>query len=245
LRYAALMEDKHSAAKHGFVAGLCADCVHARLIESDRNSVFLLCNLSLTDTRFPKYPRLPLLSCSGYQSKATASTNPIIVVDYDSHWPATFEILRSRLAEALGGLAAAIEHIGSTAVPGLAAKPVIDIDVLLKSASGLPLVIQRLASSGYAHRGDLGIAGREAFATPPGGPAHHLYVCPPESQEYRRHLALRDYLRTHFAEAAAYSKLKRSLAVRFRDDRSAYLAGKNAFIEVLLQKALKAPPASI
>jgi GrpB-like predicted nucleotidyltransferase (UPF0157 family) len=234
------MEEKQSAAKHNTALGLCADCVHARHIESDRNSVFLLCHLSLTDARFPKYPRLPVLTCSGHRSKSVEAASPIIVVDYDPHWPATFEILRSPLAEALGGLATAIEHIGSTAVPGLAAKPVIDIDVLLKSASDLPLVIQELASLGYVHRGDLGIAGREAFAAPSGFPVHHLYVCPPESQEYRRHLALRDYLRAHSAEAVAYGNFKRSLAARFRDDRSAYLAGKNEFIESLLQKALEA-----
>jgi GrpB-like predicted nucleotidyltransferase (UPF0157 family) len=239
------MEEKQSTTKHSTAAGLCADCVHSRQIESDRNSVFLLCNLSLTDTRFPKYPRLPVLSCSGHRSKIAECANPVVVVDYDPRWPAAFEILRSPLAEALGSLAAAIEHMGSTAVPGLAAKPLIDIDVLLKSASDLPLVIQRLAFLGYVHRGDLGIAGREAFAAPPGTHAHHLYVCPPESQEYRRHLALRDYLRTHSAEAAAYGRLKRSLAARFRDDRAAYLAGKGEFVESLLQRALATPPTSI
>jgi GrpB-like predicted nucleotidyltransferase (UPF0157 family) len=224
--------------------GLCADCLHARRLESARGSVFILCNLSLSDSRFPKYPRLPVLSCSGYRSKIGESAKPIIVVDYDPHWRITFEILRPPLAEALGDLVAAIEHIGSTAVPGLAAKPIIDIDVLLKCAADLPLVIQRLASLGYAHRGDLGIAGCEAFTCPPGAHVHHLYVCPPEGQEYRRHLALRDYLRSHSAETAAYSKLKRSLAARFRDDRSAYTEGKREFIELLLQQALASPPAS-
>ncbi len=63
------MAENQSAEKRGAPAGLCADCVHARHIESDRNSVFLLCNLSLTDARFPKYPRLPVLSCDGYKKK--------------------------------------------------------------------------------------------------------------------------------------------------------------------------------
>jgi len=241
LRYAAWMEEKQCTTKHSTAAGLCADCVHARQIESDRNSVFLLCNLSLTDAHFPKYPRLPVLSCSGHRGKIAECANPVVLVDYDPRWPATFEILRSPLAEALGSLAAAIEHMGSTAVPGLAAKPVIDIDVLLKSASDLPLVIQRLASIGYVHRGDLGVAGREAFYAPPGSPQHHLYVCPPESREYRRHLALRDFLRTHSAEAENYGKLKRSLAARFRNDRIAYNEGKGEFVESLLQRALLAP----
>jgi GrpB-like predicted nucleotidyltransferase (UPF0157 family) len=225
-------------------AGLCADCFHARKIESDRGSVFILCELSLTDSRFAKYPRLPVLSCDGYRKKISTSANPVVVVDYDLHWPATFESLRSHVAGALGGLVAAIDHIGSTAVLGLAAKPVIDMDVLLKSALDLPVVIRRLASLGYVHRGDLGIAGREAFAPPPGVPVHHLYVCPPDSQEYRRHLALRDYLRARPSEAAAYSDLKRSLAARFRDDRFAYAAAKREFIEILLQKALASPSAS-
>jgi GrpB-like predicted nucleotidyltransferase (UPF0157 family) len=235
------MEEKQSAAEHTTTVGLCADCVHARRIESDRNSVFLLCHLSLTDARFPKYPRLPVLTCSGHRSKSVEAASPIIVVDYNPHWPATFEILRFPLAEALGSLTAAIEHIGSTAVPGLAAKPIIDIDVLLKSAADLPLVIQRLACIGYVHRGDLGVAGREAFYAPPGSPKHHLYVCPPESREYRRHLALRDFLRTHSAEAESYSKLKRSLAARFRNDRIAYNEGKSEFVEALLQRTLLAP----
>jgi GrpB-like predicted nucleotidyltransferase (UPF0157 family) len=236
------MNEGQNTLGHRTSAGLCADCVHARAVESVRGSAFLLCNLSFADARFPKYPRLPVLSCSGYRSKTGESAKPIIVVDYDPQWPATFETLRSKLAEALGSLVAAIEHIGSTSVPGLVAKPIIDIDMLLKSASDLPLVIQRLASLGYAHRGDLGVEGREAFATPPGAHAHHLYVCPPESREYRRHLALRDYLRTHSKEAAAYGKLKRSLAAHFRDDRSAYNNGKSEFVESLLQKALAAPP---
>jgi hypothetical protein len=68
------MDEKQIAAKHSMAAGLCADCVHARHIESDRSSVFLLCNLSLTDARFPKYPRLPVLSCDGYRNKKAAGS---------------------------------------------------------------------------------------------------------------------------------------------------------------------------
>jgi GrpB-like predicted nucleotidyltransferase (UPF0157 family) len=218
-------------------AGLCADCVHARRVESARGSVFFLCELSLTDPRFPKYPRLPILSCSGYLRGKILPPDPITVVDYDPHWPALFETLRAEVAGALGNLALAIEHVGSTAVPGLAAKPIIDIDVLLRSASDLSVCIERLAGIGYKHRGDLGVPEREAFAAPPGRPAHHLYVCPPESREFRRHVALRDYLRTHPSDASAYGELKRSLAVRYRDERSAYNDGKKEFVEALLRSA--------
>jgi GrpB-like predicted nucleotidyltransferase (UPF0157 family) len=238
LRYAAFMKENESVADQRAAPGLCADCTHARGIESARGSRFILCELSFTDLRFIKYPRLPVLACEGYSSKSGKLANPVVVVEYDARWPATFEALRSRVAGVLGDLAAAIEHIGSTAVPGMAAKPIIDMDVLLKSGSDLPQVIQRLDALGYVHRGDLGIAGREAFAAPPDAPTHHLYVCPPESQEYRRHLALRDYLRAHDADAAAYSELKRSLAARFRDDRAAYCEAKQEFIERLLQQAM-------
>jgi GrpB-like predicted nucleotidyltransferase (UPF0157 family) len=235
------MGDKESAADQLIAAGLCSDCLQARRLESSRGSVFILCNLSLSDPRFPKYPRLPVLVCDGHRGSVNKSPNPIEIVDYDPRWPATFETLRSPVAAALGNLAAAVEHIGSTAVPGLAAKPIIDIDVLLNSAADLPIVIQRLASLGYIHRGDLGITGREAFVTPPSLPPHHIYVCLPESQEYRRHLVLRNYLRSHASEASTYGDLKRSLAARFRDDRTSYNEGKSEFVEALLQRALASP----
>jgi GrpB-like predicted nucleotidyltransferase (UPF0157 family) len=105
--------------------------------------------------------------------------NPVIVCAYDPDWPGRFQSLRKRIADALGDMAAAIEHVGSTAVPGLAAKPIIDIDVLLASETMLPAAIERFASLGYIHRGNLGIPEREAFRAPANDPPHHLYVCPP------------------------------------------------------------------
>ena len=102
---------------------------------------------------------------------------PGVVVDYDPAWPATFARLRERVVEALGPLALAVEHVGSTAVPGLAAKPIVDLDVVIAHRSDLPEVVRRLRPLGYRHEGDLGVTGREAFTTPGGLPAHHLYVC--------------------------------------------------------------------
>jgi len=83
--------------------------------------------------------------------------------DYDPSWPQRFETLRAGIAAALGEMVSVIEHAGSTAVPELAAKPIIDIDVVLRPATDLPQVIARLASLGYEHQGNLGIPGREAF----------------------------------------------------------------------------------
>ena len=164
--------------------------------------------------------------------------NPVVVVDYDPDWPRRFEFFQGRIMVALGGLAVGVEHVGSTAVVGLAAKPIIDMDVLLASADELPQAIERLATLGYTHQGDLGIPEREAFLAPAEDFPHHLYVCPPNSCEFQRHLAFRDYLRSHSKEAKAYGHLKQALALKFAHDRAAYIAGKDAFVQELLSRAI-------
>jgi GrpB-like predicted nucleotidyltransferase (UPF0157 family) len=164
------------------------------------------------------------------------------IVDYDPRWPATFSQLRDRIGAALGPLAIRIEHIGSTAVPGLAAKPIIDLDVVIDSWTDLPAVISRLRPLGYDHEGDLGVPGREAFTTPFGAPNHHLYVCAADTPELARHLAFRDALRSHPDLARAYATLKRSLAQRFRTDRAAYTAAKTTFVEQVLTTTTRTRP---
>jgi GrpB-like predicted nucleotidyltransferase (UPF0157 family) len=130
-----------------------------------------------------------------------------------------------------------VEHIGSTAVVGLAAKPIIDIDVIVPLLSDVPDAIARLASLGYVHEGDLGVPGREAFLWPPGTPRHHLYLCVCDNAEYRRHVAFRDYLRAHSEETRRYEALKRRLAAQFSDNREAYTNGKTEYINSVMQKA--------
>jgi GrpB-like predicted nucleotidyltransferase (UPF0157 family) len=159
---------------------------------------------------------------------------PVIVVPYDSAWATTFAQLRDRLTRVLGALAAGIEHVGSTAVPGLAAKPIVDLDIVLRRPDDLPLAIERLESVGYTHLGDLGISERTAFRAPPGTPRHHLYVLPAGAPALKAHLALRDALRTDPALMLAYGELKIGLAERHRDDRDAYAEGKTAFITAAL-----------
>lgn len=166
--------------------------------------------------------------------------NPVIVLDYNPGWPALFQSLRDRIAGALGDIAATIEHVGSTAVPDLAAKPVIDIDVLLSSETMLAAAIDRLATLGYIHQGNLGIPEREAFFAPVNDPPHHLYVCPPGSAQFRRHIAFRDFLRAHPIDAKRYGDLKIALAQRFREDRSAYSSAKTQFVEELTSQAIAA-----
>ena len=164
-------------------------------------------------------------------------TVPIIIEDYDPSWPRSFEAIRDRIIPAIGEFVTAIEHIGSTSVPGLAAKPIIDIDVLLRSSDGLRVVIAALEGLGYQHQGTLGIPGRDAFVAPSHDVRHHLYVCSPEAPEFQRHIMFRDYLRQHPKDAAEYARLKRNLSGRFSIDREAYTEAKTEFIEEILRRA--------
>jgi GrpB-like predicted nucleotidyltransferase (UPF0157 family) len=159
---------------------------------------------------------------------------PVEVVPYDRHWPETFAALRDRLAVGVGELAVGIEHVGSTAVPGLAAKPIVDIDLVIRNAGDFTLTAERLTGLGYVHLGDLGIVGREAFRAPAHLPRHHLFVCASGTPALQAHLTLRDALRADRALADAYAQLKRDLAAAFRDDRDSYTEGKTAFIRTVL-----------
>lgn len=164
-------------------------------------------------------------------------TAPIIIAEYDPGWAKQFDTLRSRIAPMLGPLAAAIEHVGSTAVAGLAAKPIIDIDVVLGWRDDLAAAIKKLDRLGYLHRGDLGIPGRESFRAPPHHVPHHLYLCLPQCREFDRHIAFRDYLRTYPDHVVAYARLKRQLAAEHRTNRDAYTQAKSEFVNFILQRA--------
>lgn len=158
------------------------------------------------------------------------------IAEYDPAWPEQFRRLARRAADALGEIVLAIEHVGSTAVPGLAAKPVVDLDVVVRRED-VSRAIDRLAAIGYAHRGARGVPGREAFRPPPGEAKHHLYVCVPESPRLRDHLLFRDYLRAHPETAREYAALKRALADSHRDDRDAYQDAKGAFVDAVTRRA--------
>jgi GrpB-like predicted nucleotidyltransferase (UPF0157 family) len=156
--------------------------------------------------------------------------DPLLIQDYDPSWPHTFSKLAARIQATLGSLVVAVEHIGSTAVSGLAAKPIVDLDVVLGSAGDLPEAVHALASLGYVDEGDLGIAGRQALRSPAGEPRHHLYVLILGADELARHLAFRDALRSANNLRDRYAALKRSLADNYPNDRSAYTQGKAAFV---------------
>lgn len=157
-------------------------------------------------------------------------------MDYDPDWPNLFVRLRDRIWPHVSDFAARIEHVGSTSVPGLAAKPVIDVDIVVASRREIPLAVSRLANLGYTHLGNLGIEDREAFDTPSWGLAHNLYACPCESVALQNHIALRDHLRGHPSDVAAYSALKKELARKFSHDIASYVEAKSDFILSVLTR---------
>jgi GrpB-like predicted nucleotidyltransferase (UPF0157 family) len=194
------------------------------------------------------FSRRPAVTRVRVNRMPTQSPRPVVVVSYDPEWPRIFEALREVYLHALGELAIAVEHVGSTSVPGLAAKPIIDIDVVIQLRDDLPSVVKRLALLGYRHQGDIGVPRREAFArdgaddVPRDGsgrswPAHNLYVCALNCSELRRHLMFRDWLRGNPAVAAEYDRLKRRLADIYRDDRESYTDAKTDFIKAALKRA--------
>jgi GrpB-like predicted nucleotidyltransferase (UPF0157 family) len=158
----------------------------------------------------------------------------IQVVEYTSEWRDHFDELRDRIWPSVCDIAVAIEHVGSTAVEGLAAKPIIDLDVVIPSRTDVPLMVTRLGLLGYEHLGDLGIEDREAFRTPVNQPAHNLYVCPQDSIAFRNHIAFRDHLRAHPPDVVRYSSLKKQLAQRYARDINRYVEGKTDFILSIL-----------
>ena len=137
----------------------------------------------------------------------------------------------------MADVALRIEHVGSTSVPGLAAKPIIDMTAVVPSRKEVPLAIERLATLGYTHLGNLDIEDREAFSNPPGLPAHNLYVCPVGTIGVVNQVAVRDYLRTHPDVAARYGALKKELAAQFPEDIESYVFGKTDLVLEILRAA--------
>jgi len=159
-------------------------------------------------------------------------SDPVVIVEYNPSWPLRFAALAARAAAVLGSIPVAIEHVGSTAVPGLAAKPIIDLDVIV-AREDVARALERLAALGYVHQGDLGLPGRESLRWPPDEERHHLYVCTADTPALRDHIIFRDYLRAHPDVARAYGELKRALVAQGMPDREAYQAGKAEFIDTV------------
>ncbi len=160
-------------------------------------------------------------------------TKHVAVQAYDEAWEQNFSDIKAEIQDALGELVVSIEHVGSTSVQGLSAKPIIDIDIVIKDYSLFDDVVSRLSDIGYQHEGDLGISGREAFKYDRKDHLqnHHLYVCPQDSTELKRHIAFRDFLRSHPEAVSEYSRIKEEGAVLYPYDIDKYIEYKSPFVE--------------
>lgn len=163
----------------------------------------------------------------------------IIVVPYDPNWPLQFEAAAAGLRPVFGDNLITLHHIGSTSVPGLAAKPTLDLLGVVKSLALVTTMRSDFESLGYQARGAYGIEGREFFVKGTPNPTHHLHVYEEGCVEILRHLAFRDYLRAHPDVAAEYAALKSKLAALYKLDSVSYQDGKSDWVRRVERQALE------
>ena len=165
-------------------------------------------------------------------------TIKVVVLPYDEAWKSAFERIKDEIEEAIGDLIIGIEHIGSTSVEGMTAKPCIDIDVIIEDYSVFYAVVSRLNTIGYIYEGDLGIKNREAFkySGKEHLQMHHLYVCPKYSEELHRHITFRNFLLSNPTAAKKYSLIKEKAAELFQNDIDGYIEYKSSCIEELYKE---------
>lgn len=165
-------------------------------------------------------------------------TEKVIVEDYDKSWIDDFAKIKAELESILGQTAISVEHVGSTSVVGLSAKPIIDIDVVIDTIADLQDAIKKLEISGYIYEGDLGIADRYAFKYEEKYhlKTHHLYVCPKNSEELHCHITFRNFLQNHPEAVAEYSRIKKKGAKLYPNNIEKYIEFKSAYIAELYKK---------
>ena len=170
---------------------------------------------------------------------------PVVIVDYDPAWPVRYAAEGALIRGAIGHIVAAIEHVGSTAVPGLGAKPIVDIIVGLHRLDDAVACVPLLEGIGYQYvpEYEAEMPFRRYFRKGTvGARTHHLHMVELGSEFWERHLLFRDYLRVHPEEARRYEELKRRLAAEFGTDRDGYTEAKTAFVRSIEAKARAAGP---
>lgn len=158
----------------------------------------------------------------------------VLIVDYDACWPHLFAEEAKRIKDACG--AVVVTHVGSTAVPGLAAKPILDLMIGVMSFTEAEGLVPLLESLGYIFLGTYGIEGRLFFRSPEPC-THHLHIVEKDGQFWEDEILFRNYLRDHPSAGSAYVALKRELALKFANDRPAYTEAKGEFINTCLARA--------
>jgi GrpB-like predicted nucleotidyltransferase (UPF0157 family) len=164
----------------------------------------------------------------------------IRIVEYEAAWPARAAAEVGRLQHGLGPVAGRLEHVGSTAVPGLAAKPIVDLQLSVAAIEPRARYVEPLERLGYLFVPAPESPDYHFFAKPPQRPRRfHLHVCEAGSEHELRHLAVRDFLRAHDDEAARYAALKRQVAAEHPHDRLAYIEGKDSYVAGLEARAVE------
>jgi GrpB-like predicted nucleotidyltransferase (UPF0157 family) len=165
--------------------------------------------------------------------------NTLVVLPYDPNWKTEFERIRNYLMEQIGDLIIEIKHVGSTSVPGLCAKPIIDIIAIMESYAVFPQIVSRLERVGFQHVGDQGIKEREVFKRliPDDFMDYHFYVCPKDSEENHRQTRFRNALLKNTQIAEEYGKLKARLISEVNGDRVLYTDSKTDFILDVMNRA--------
>lgn len=164
-------------------------------------------------------------------------TKNVVVEKWNPQWKYEYEKIVASLGKDIIYNSIKIEHVGSTSVEGLSAKPVIDLDIVIEKDK-FAIIKELLNKKGYEHEGDLGIEGREAFSYSGKEElmTHHLYVCPKNSKELFKHITFRNFLENNPALAAEYSKVKEQAAVIYPDDIDKYMEFKSEIIEKIYKK---------
>ncbi|WP_127588347.1 GrpB family protein [Paenibacillus koleovorans] len=163
--------------------------------------------------------------------------DPIVVVPYDPKWPVEFRTIGTAIRGALAELAVRIDHIGSTSVVGLDAKPVIDVQVAVESFDQCDPIVQRLAAIGYRYRADNPDLTKRYFREPPGAKRVHLHVREHGSWSEQTALLFRDYLRQHPEDCKRYAETKYSLMQQYQHEREHYVEAKDPIIWEILRRA--------
>ncbi|TBL78932.1 GrpB family protein [Paenibacillus thalictri] len=164
----------------------------------------------------------------------------IVVTDHRDHWKQLFSEESRRIKHIFGNELIDIHHIGSTAVPGLKAKPIIDIMPVVRNIAKVDSFNDQMAGLGYECMGEFGMEGRRYFRKGGDHRTHQVHVFQETNREdITRHLAVRDYLRMHPDEADRYGDLKANLAKQFPENVEAYMDGKDAFVKEMEKKALQ------
>lgn len=164
---------------------------------------------------------------------------PVVLVPYNPAWPARFEAARTAILEACADLVLRVEHIGSTSIPGLEAKEIIDVMPGLERFEDGERCIERMNTIGYEYRGEFGIPGRHYWVKDDpetGVRLQNVHMYAIGHDEWVAHLAFRDYLRAHDDWRDRYAALKRELAARHADDVEAYAGAKTAFVKEVVAR---------